>query len=112
MTSSDILSRLAETLASRRVADTEKSYTAKLFAKGTDTILKKIGEECAELIIAGKGGKRPEMIHEAADVLYHIMVLLSFNEISIDKVLGELERREGVSGIDEKHARHNSIAAQ
>ena len=103
--SSDSLQRLAETIAARKGASPETSYTAKLFAKGTDTILKKIGEESAELIIAGKGGVRAEIIYETADLFYHTLVLLAAKDIRLDDVLNELARREGVSGIDEKNAR-------
>jgi phosphoribosyl-ATP pyrophosphohydrolase len=77
----------------------------KLFAKGPDSILKKIGEECAELIMAGKEGNRLHVVWESTDVLYHMMVLLAFYGLSIDDVLQEMRRREGISGIDEKKAR-------
>ncbi|MGE5493537.1 MAG: phosphoribosyl-ATP diphosphatase [Actinomycetota bacterium] len=102
---SDILHRLSETLLSRRHADPETSYTAKLFANGPDSILKKIGEECAELIMAAKDGKRLNIVWESTDVIYHVMVLLAFNGLTIDDVLQEMRRREGISGIDEKKAR-------
>ncbi|HZX33294.1 MAG TPA: phosphoribosyl-ATP diphosphatase [Rhodocyclaceae bacterium] len=102
---SDVLHRLSETLLSRRHADPETSYTAKLFANGPDSILKKIGEECAELIMAAKDGKRLNIVWESTDVIYHVMVLLAFNGLTIDDVLQEMRRREGISGIDEKKAR-------
>ena len=105
MTEQDILARLEETLASRRGADPASSYTAKLFAKGPDSILKKIGEESAELIMAAKDGVADNIVYESADLIYHIMVLLSFCDLSIDDVLQELRRREGTSGIAEKNAR-------
>ena len=105
MSDIDILQRLSETLASRRHADPETSYTAKLFAKGPDSILKKIGEECAELIMAAKDGKRVNIVYESADVVFHMMALLTFFGIGIDDVLKELQRREGVSGIEEKNSR-------
>ena len=101
----DLLHRLSETLTSRRHADPESSYTAQLMAKGPDSILKKIGEECAELIMAGKEGSRLHIVRESTDVLYHIMVLLAFSGLSIEDVLQELRRREGISGIDEKKSR-------
>ncbi|MDR1936816.1 MAG: phosphoribosyl-ATP diphosphatase [Candidatus Accumulibacter sp.] len=101
----DVLFRLSETLASRRNADPEKSYTARLFAKGPDSILKKIGEEGAELIMAAKDGERANIVHESADLIYHIMALLSFYGMGAGEVLGELRRREGTSGIDEKKSR-------
>jgi len=101
----DLLHRLSETLSSRRNADPESSYTAQLMAKGPDAILKKIGEECAELIMAGKEGNRLHVVWESTDVLFHVMVLLAFYGLSIEDVLQELRRREGISGIDEKKAR-------
>lgn len=102
---SDVLHRLSETLLSRRNADPSSSYTAQLFAKGPDSILKKIGEECAELIMAAKDGKKLNIVWESTDVIYHVMVLLAFNGLTIDDVLQEMRRREGISGIDEKKAR-------
>ncbi|MBS1188496.1 MAG: phosphoribosyl-ATP pyrophosphatase [Rhodocyclaceae bacterium] len=102
---SDVLHRLSETLLSRRNADPSSSYTAQLFAKGPDAILKKIGEECAELIMAAKDGKSLNIVWESTDVIYHIMVLLAFNGLTIDDVLQEMRRREGISGIDEKKSR-------
>ena len=105
MSTHDILHRLSDTLATRRHADPETSYTAKLFANGPDSILKKIGEETAELIMAGKEGNRLHVVWESADVLYHTMVLLAFYGLSIEDVLQEMRRREGISGIDEKKAR-------
>ena len=105
MSTHDILHRLSETLATRRHADPEKSYTASLFAEGPDSILKKIGEECAELIMAGKEGNKLHVVRESADVMYHVMVLLAFNGLSIDDLLQEMRRREGISGVDEKKSR-------
>jgi phosphoribosyl-ATP pyrophosphohydrolase len=105
MSTHDILHRLSETLASRRNADPDKSYTAKLFADGPDSILKKIGEECAELIMAGKEGKRLPIVRESADVIYHILVLLAFYGMGIEDISQEMRRREGISGIDEKASR-------
>ena len=105
MTTHDILHRLSDTLASRRHADSETSYTAKLFAGGPDSILKKIGEESAELIMAGKEGKRLNIVRESADLVYHVLVLLAFYGMSIEDVSQEMRRREGISGIDEKNSR-------
>jgi phosphoribosyl-ATP pyrophosphohydrolase len=105
MSTHDILHRLSETLASRRHADPETSYTAKLLANGPDSILKKIGEESAELIMAAKDGKRLNIVRESADVIYHIMVLLAFFDMGIEDVSQEMRRREGISGIDEKKSR-------
>lgn len=101
----DLLHRLSETLSSRRNADPASSYTAQLMAKGPDAILKKIGEECAELIMAGKEGNRLHVVWESTDVLFHTMVLLAYYGLSIEDVLQEMRRREGISGIDEKKAR-------
>ncbi|MDR2112376.1 MAG: phosphoribosyl-ATP diphosphatase [Candidatus Accumulibacter sp.] len=105
MSTEDVLCRLSETLASRRNADPEKSYTARLFARGPDSILKKIGEESAELIMAAKDGERANIVHESADLIYHMVALLAFHGIGAGEVLAELRRREGVSGIDEKKSR-------
>ena len=105
MSAEDVLLRLSETLASRRNADPETSYTARLFAKGPDSILKKIGEECAELIMAAKDGKHQNIVYESADVLYHVLALLAFYGIGAEDLLDELQRREGTSGIAEKNSR-------
>ena len=105
MSTHDILHRLSETLASRRNADPETSYTAKLFADGPDAILKKIGEACAELIMASKDGKRLNIVWESTDVIYHVLVLLAFHGMGIEDVSQEMRRREGISGIDEKNSR-------
>lgn len=101
----EVLNRLSETLTSRRHADPESSYTAKLLAGGPDSILKKIGEECAELIIAAKDGNRLHVVWESTDVLFHVMVLLAHFGLSIEDLYQELHRREGISGIDEKKSR-------
>lgn len=101
----EVLQRLSETLLSRRNADPETSYTAQLLAKGPDAILKKIGEETAELIMAGKEGNRLHVVWEVTDVWFHTMVLLAHYGLSVDDVFQELRRREGISGIDEKKAR-------
>jgi phosphoribosyl-ATP pyrophosphohydrolase len=100
-----MLHRLSETLIARRNADPTTSYTAQLFANGPDSILKKIGEESAELIMASKDGKRLKIVWESTDVIYHVMVLLAFYGLGIEDVLQEMRRREGISGIDEKAAR-------
>jgi phosphoribosyl-ATP pyrophosphohydrolase len=106
MSTHDVLHRLSETLASRRHADPETSYTAKLFADGPDSILKKIGEETAELIMAAKDGKRLNIVWESTDVIYHVLVLLAFYGMTIEDVSQEMRRREGISGIDEKKSRN------
>lgn len=102
---SDILNRLAETLEARKNADPQSSYVAKLYAKGLDSILKKIGEESAEAIIAAKGGDKSQVVYELADLWFHTLVLLAQQGLHPDDVLNELARREGLSGIAEKAAR-------
>jgi len=101
----DILERLAETLEARKGADPQSSYVAKLYAKGTDAILKKVGEEAAETIIAAKGGDSQQIVYETADLWFHTLVMLAHNGLHPNDVLDELARREGLSGIDEKAAR-------
>lgn len=102
---SDILERLACTLESRKHADPAHSYVAGLYAKGLDSILKKIGEEATEVVIAAKGGDRRQVVYEVADLWFHSLVLLAQQNISPGEVLAELERRLGQSGITEKAAR-------
>ena len=102
---SDILNRLAETLAARKSADPQNSYVAKLYAQGLDTILKKIGEEAAETIIAAKGDDPRQIVYEVADLWFHTLVLLAQQGLHPEDVLNELARREGLSGISEKTAR-------
>lgn len=101
----DILTRLADLLEQRKTADPELSYVAKLYTKGMDSILKKVGEEAAETIIAAKGGNKDEIIYETADLWFHTMVMLAKAELNPQDVLDELARREGLSGIEEKNAR-------
>jgi phosphoribosyl-ATP pyrophosphohydrolase len=103
--SDDILRRLAAVLEQRKQADPDSSYVAGLYAKGLDTILKKVGEEATETVIAAKGGDRDQLVYETADLWFHSLVLLAHQEISPDRVLRELERRFGLSGLDEKAAR-------
>jgi phosphoribosyl-ATP pyrophosphohydrolase len=102
---STILSRLAETLESRKGADPGSSYVASLYAKGTDAILKKIGEEATETVIAGKGGDKLQIVRETADLWFHCLVLLAHSGLGPNDVLAELHRREGISGVDEKASR-------
>ncbi len=99
------LERLEATIAARKSASPETSYVAKLNAKGLDAILKKIGEEATETVIAAKSGAREAIIYETADLLFHPLVMLGHQNISLAEVVAELERREGTSGIDEKNAR-------
>ena len=104
--SDDILRRLMTVLASRRDADAQSSYVASLFCKGTDTILKKIGEESAKTIIAVKSGDKQQIVHETADLWFHCLVMLAEQNLDAQQVLDELDRRFGVSGLDEKAERN------
>jgi phosphoribosyl-ATP pyrophosphohydrolase len=103
--SPDILQRLSEMLETRKQASPESSYVAKLFNKGEDAILKKIGEEATEVILAGKAGDKSHLVYETADLWFHCMVLLAQHGLSASDVLHELARREGISGIAEKESR-------
>ena len=100
-----ILERLEAAIAARRGADPSSSYVARLNAKGLDAILKKIGEEATETVIAAKAGDRAGLVHEAADLWFHCLVLLGREGIPVAEVLAELERREGRSGIEERASR-------
>lgn len=101
----DTLSRLAATIAARRGADPETSWVAKLNARGIPVIARKLGEEAVETVIAALSGSREELIGEAADTLFHLLVLLDAKGVALDEVMAELDRREGTSGIAEKAAR-------
>jgi len=103
--SNDILEQLAQTLEARKNADPETSYVAKLHHKGLNTILKKVGEEATETVIASKDGNKDEIIYETADLWFHSMVMLSHHGLGPDDILNELARRFGLSGIDEKASR-------
>jgi len=103
---SDILIKLAEVLTARKQADPDSSYVASLYKGGTGKILKKLGEEATETVIAGKGGNRDEIIYETADLWFHSMVLLAYNDIDLQDVLDELDRRFGLSGLEEKASRN------
>lgn len=105
MNGDDTLARLAEVIASRRSGDPEKSYVARLFAKGGDAILKKIGEEATETVMAGKDGDRQKIVYEVADLWFHSMLLLAQHGLTPADVLAELRRREGQSGLEEFAAR-------
>lgn len=98
----DVLKQLAEVLEERKNADPESSYVAKLYSKGLDTILKKIGEEATETVMAAKDGQADKIIYETADLWFHTMVMLSAQGISHEDVLNELARRFGISGLEEK----------
>lgn len=101
----DILSQLAAVLEARKLASSEQSYVASLYAGGLDVILKKVGEEAAETIIAAKGHDRQALVREIADLWFHCLVLLAQQGLHPDAVLAELERRAGTSGLTEKAAR-------
>ncbi len=101
----NILDRLADLLEQRKAADPSSSYVAKLYAKGMDSILKKVGEEATEVVIAAKDGNKQEIIYETADLWFHTLVMLAKADLKPQDVLDELARREGLSGIDEKNAR-------
>lgn len=102
---SDVLIRLAELLEERKSADPQSSYVAKLYAKGMDSILKKIGEEAAETIIAAKDGDPQKIVYETADLWFHCLVMLAKAGLKPQDVLDELARREGLSGLVEKAQR-------
>ncbi len=102
---SDTLNRLAEVLESRKTADPQSSYVAKLYSKGMDAILKKVGEEATETILAAKDGDPQKIIYETADLWFHTLVMLAHAGLHPDDILNELARREGLSGLDEKAAR-------
>ncbi len=101
----DVLARIAATVAARRGADPASSYVASLFAKGDDAILKKIGEEATETVMAAKDGAPARIVAEVADLWFHCIVLLARHGLTPADVLAELARREGVSGHAEKRAR-------
>jgi phosphoribosyl-ATP pyrophosphohydrolase len=103
---SDILKQLEAVLQQRKSEDPSTSYVSSLYAKGLDTILKKIGEESTETIIAAKSGDKQQIIYETADLWFHTLVMLAQQDLSADDVLKELERRFGLSGIDEKASRN------
>lgn len=102
---SQILDAVYKVILDRKANPGENSYTASLMHKGLDTILKKVGEESTELVIAGKGGKREEIICETADLFFHTLVMLGYCDIRPEDVYAELGRRFGVSGIEEKNSR-------
>jgi phosphoribosyl-ATP pyrophosphohydrolase len=101
----DIIQRLTQELEARKSADPQTSYVAKLYSKGMNAILKKVGEEAAETIIAAKDGSQEDLIYETADLWFHTMVMLAQAGLSAEDVLNELARREGLSGLVEKASR-------
>lgn len=101
----DILTTLEATIRERRGADPATSYTAKLFSRGRAKIAQKVGEEAVETVIAAVADDREEMVKEATDLVFHLLVLLADAGLSLDDVRAEIAHREGVSGIDEKAGR-------
>jgi phosphoribosyl-ATP pyrophosphohydrolase len=101
----DFLDRLEGVIRARKGADPDTSYVAKLFARGRAKIAQKLGEEATETVIAAMGDDSTALTSEAADLVFHLLVLLADAGVSLDDVRAELERREGVSGIDEKASR-------
>ncbi len=101
----DILAQLAQILEERKSAAPEASYVASLYAKGLDSILKKIGEEATETVLAAKDGRPEQIIHETADLWFHTLVMLSALDLGPQQILDELQRRFGLSGLEEKAAR-------
>ncbi len=104
----DTLARLEETIRQRLGASPEESYVAKLHARGLPVIARKLGEEAVETVIAALSGTREELTGEAADVLFHLLVLLGEKGVPLADVLVEIERREGTSGLDEKASRNSA----
>jgi phosphoribosyl-ATP pyrophosphohydrolase len=107
VTSTDELSELYATLVQRKNAPAEGSYVAKLYRAGTDAILKKVGEEAAETIVAAKNGDRAALVHELADLWFHSLVLMAHQDVPLSAVTGELARRRGRSGLEEKASRNS-----
>ena len=103
--SNDVLNRLSELLEQRKLADPSSSYVAKLYAKGMDAVLKKVGEEATETIIAVKNNDKQAIIYETADLWFHTLIMLAKANLKPQDILDELARREGLSGIDEKNSR-------
>jgi len=104
--SNNTLAEVAEVLESRKSAEPDGSYVAKLYDKGLDAILKKVGEEATEVVMAAKDGKSDKIIYEVADLWFHTLVLLAQQNLHPDDVLKELERRSGTSGLVEKASRN------
>jgi len=106
MTDTNILDRLFETIEKRKQTGAAHSYVASLLQGGHDKILKKIAEESAETLMASKDGNTDQVIYETADLWFHCLILLSYHDLTPKDVLHELERREGISGIEEKKSRN------
>jgi len=104
---SEILQQLADVLEARKGAEPDSSYVASLYSKGLDAILKKVGEEATETVMAAKDGDADKIVYEVADLWFHTLVLLAQQGLSPQQVLDELSRRFGLSGLDEKAGRGN-----
>jgi phosphoribosyl-ATP pyrophosphohydrolase len=104
----ETLERIAAVINARKGGDAAKSYVARLLAEDEDAVLKKVGEEATEVILAAKSGERLELVRETADLWFHCLILLARQGLGPADVLAELHRREGISGIDEKAARKRS----
>ncbi|NOX90963.1 MAG: phosphoribosyl-ATP diphosphatase [Gammaproteobacteria bacterium] len=104
---SEILQQLADVLEARKGAEPDSSYVASLYSKGLDAILKKVGEEATETVMAAKDGDADKIVYEIADLWFHTLVLLAQQGLSPQQVLDELSRRFGLSGLDEKAGRGN-----
>jgi len=100
-----VLDRIAASIEERKGGDPAKSYVAKLFAAGDDAMLKKIGEEATETVLAAKGGDRLHLVREVTDLWFHCMIVLARHGLGPDDVLAEMKRREGISGLEEKSSR-------
>ena len=105
MTMQTVFEQLTATIESRKTASPDSSYVAKLFHKGVDSILKKVGEEATEVVIAAKDEHREQIVYESADLMFHLMVMLAQYDLTLADVAGELARREGLSGLVEKASR-------
>ncbi|MEY3107082.1 MAG: hypothetical protein RIT35_1255 [Pseudomonadota bacterium] len=105
---SEVLQQLAHILEQRKLESADQSYVASLYKKGLDTILKKIGEEATETVIAAKNGDKQQIIYETADLWFHCLVLLADQNLGPEDILQELQRRFGLSGLDEKAQRNKS----
>jgi phosphoribosyl-ATP pyrophosphohydrolase len=101
----EVLDRIAAAIEKRKHESAESSYVAKLFAQGEDAMLKKIGEEATETVLAAKSGDRLHLVREVTDLWFHCMIVLSRHGLGPRDVLAEMQRREGISGLDEKAAR-------
>ncbi len=115
LNSVDVLARLANVIESRKGGDVDKSYVARLLAKGPDSFLKKVGEEATEVVMAAKdidhGAEKSKLVYEVADLWFHSMVALSYYGLTPADVVQELARREGLSGIEEKALRKADLRA-